>query len=92
MAKVKDIKEYKTIQDGYTNIKVPVSNNESQVIMELNFEHYVNVISQILVKYSSNFKVGQMGVDSPSAIRHLLTYCLLFYIHNNYENKERWNF
>ena len=70
MAKVKDIKEYKTIEDGYTSIKVPVSDDESHVIMELNFNHYVDVLSEVLVKYSSNFKVGQMGVITPSAMKH----------------------
>ena len=91
MAKVKEIKEYKTMKDGYTNVKIPVSNKESQVIMELNFNNYVNILSQYLVKYSSNFNVGQMGVASPSAIKHLMTYAIYFYIHSFYEsNKERW--
>ena len=81
MTKVKDIKEYKTIKDGYIDVKIPVSNDESQVIMELNFNNYVNILSQILVKYSSNFKTGQMGVCSPSAMR-ILTYVIHFNIHN----------
>ena len=82
MAKVKDIKEYKTIEDGYTSIKVPVSDDESHVIMELNFNHYVNILSEVLVKYSSNFKVGQMGVMTPSAMKTLVDYaiCLIYII------------
>lgn len=82
MAKVKDIKEYKTIEDGYTSIKVPVSDDESHVIMELNFNHYVNILSEVLVKYSSNFKVGQMGVMTPSAMKPLVAYaiCLIYII------------
>lgn len=81
MAKVKDIKEYKTIEDGYTSIKVPISDDESHVIMELNFNHYVNILSEVLVKYSSNFKVGQMGVMIPFAMKYLVAYAIyLIYI------------
>lgn len=89
MAKVKEIKEYKAIQDGYTSVKIPVPNEESQVIMELNFNNYVTILSQFLVKYSSNFKVGQMRVDTLSALKYLMTYAIYFYIHNFYEKKER---
>ena len=89
MAKVKEIKEYKAIQDGYISVKIPVPNEESQVIMELNFNNYVTILSQFLVKYSSNFKVGQMRVDTLSALKYLMTYAIYFYIHNFYEKKER---
>ena len=95
MAKVKDIKEYKTIEDGYTNIKVPVSDDESHVIMELNFNHYVDVLSEVLVKYSSNFKVGQMGVMTPSAMKHLVAYAIYLIYIIRMKRKvsliERWN-
>ena len=89
MAKVKEIKEYKAIQDGYTSVKIPVPNEESQVIMELNFNNYVNILSQFLVKYSSNFKVGQMRVDTLSALKHLMIYAIYFYIHNFHEKTKK---
>lgn len=61
MTKVRQIKEYKAIQDGKTTIEIPVSDKESQPIMELNFNNYVNILSDIIVKYSSNFRVGRHG-------------------------------
>ena len=95
MAKVKDIKEYKTIEDGYTSIKVPISDDESNVIMELDFNHYVDVLSEVLVKYSSNFKVGQMGVITPSAMKHLADYAIYLIYITKMKRKvsliERWN-
>lgn len=59
MAKVKTIKQYRTEQDGNTMIEIPVTDEQSQVIIEMNFKQYIDVLSDILVKYASNFKAGQ---------------------------------
>ncbi len=61
MAKVKTISRYRTEQDGGTTVEIPVSDEESKVIIEVNFKQYVDVLSDILMKYVSKFKVGQVA-------------------------------
>lgn len=91
MAKIKTIKEYQAILDGATTIEIPVaSDNDSQVIMEMNFNHYINVLSDILVRYSTsndsqNFKAGQMWVITMSAY---IKSVLIFVIYIHQLNKE----
>lgn len=91
MAKIKTIKEYQAILDGATTIEIPVaSDNDSQVIMEMNFNHYINVLSDILVKYSTsndsqNFNAGQMWVITMSAY---IKSVLIFVIYIHQLNKE----
>ena len=65
MAEVKTIKQYRTEQDGNTTIEIPIADEESRVVMEMNFRHYIDVLSDILVKYASNFKAGQAAGYAP---------------------------
>ena len=62
MAEVKTIKQYRTEQDGNTLIEFPVTDEESKGIIEVNFNQYIDVLSDILVKYAVNFKSGRQWV------------------------------
>lgn len=64
MKKVKTINNFRTVQHGYTEEMIPVADEESQIIMELNFRQFIGVLADVLVKYaadenSQNFKTGQ---------------------------------
>ncbi len=50
MAEVKTIRQYRTKQDGNTLIEFPVIDEESKNIIEVNFNQYIDVLSDILVK------------------------------------------
>ena len=67
MAEVKTIKQYRTEQDGNTLIEFPVTDEESKGIIEVNFNQYIDVLSDILVKYAVNFKSGRQWVVPLSA-------------------------
>ena len=49
MAEVKTIRQYRTKQDGNTLIEFPVVDEESKNIIEVNFNQYIDVLSDILV-------------------------------------------
>lgn len=68
MAEVKTIRQYRTKQDGNTLIEFPVTDEESKSIIEVNFNQYINVLSDILVKYAVNFRLGRQWITSLSAI------------------------
>ncbi len=67
MAEVKTIRQYRTKQDGNTLIEFPVVDEESKNIIEVNFNQYIDVLSDILVKYATNFKSGRQWVIPLSA-------------------------
>ena len=67
MAEVKTIKQYRTEQDGNTLIEFPVVDEESKNIIEVNFNQYIDVLSDILVKYAVNFTSGRQRVTPLSA-------------------------
>ncbi len=67
MAEVKTIRQYRTKQDGNTLIEFPVVDEENKNIIEVNFNQYINVLSDILVKYSVNFRLGRQWVVPLSA-------------------------
>lgn len=57
MAKAKTELHYRSVQKGATTIEIPVADSaESQMIMELNFNHFINVLSDILVKHAGENK------------------------------------
>ena len=62
MAEVKTIKQYRTKQDGNTVIEFPVVDEESKNIIEVNFNQYIDVLSDILVKYAVNFRSADSGL------------------------------
>lgn len=68
MAEVKTIRQYRTKQDGNTLIEFPLVDEESKNIIEVNFNQYIDVLSDILVKYAVNFKSGRQRVTPLSAI------------------------
>lgn len=85
MAEVKTIKQYRTKQDGNTLIEFPILDEESKNIIEVNFNQYIDVLSDILVKYAVNFKSGRQWVTSLSAkhkkstvLLWLIDFCLYF--------------
>lgn len=64
MKKVKTINNFRTVQHGYIEEMIPVADEESQIIMELNFRQFICVLADVLVKYAAdentqNFKTGQ---------------------------------
>lgn len=64
MKKVKTINNFRTVQHGYTEEMIPVADEESEIIMELNFKQFICVLADVLVKYAAdenpqNFKTGQ---------------------------------
>jgi len=64
MKKVKTISNFRTVHHGYTEEMIPVADEESQIIMELNFKQFIDVLADVLVKYAAdekpqNFKTGQ---------------------------------
>lgn len=67
MAEVKTIRQYRTKQDGNTLIEFPVVDEESKNIIEVNFNQYIDVLSDILVKYAVNFRLGRQWVLPLSA-------------------------
>ena len=67
MAEVKTIRQYRTKQDGNTLIEFPVVDEESKNIIEVNFNKYIDVLSEILVKYAVNFRSGRQWVVPLSA-------------------------
>lgn len=67
MAEVKTIKQYRTEQDGNTLIEFPVVDEENKSIIEVNFNQYIDVLSDILVKYAVNFRTGRQWVAPLSA-------------------------
>lgn len=83
MAEVKTIRQYRTEQDGNTLIEFPVVDEENKNIIEVNFNQYSDVLSDILVKYVVNFRLGrQWGVPLSANIKRktvllwLLDFCL----------------
>lgn len=59
MAKSKTIKKYRTEIIDNVIIEIPVRDEESKDIIELNFKQYVDVLADIVVRYVANFKAGQ---------------------------------
>lgn len=59
MAKSNTIKKYKTEIIDNVVIEIPVRDEESKDIIELNFKQYVDVLADIVVRYAANFKAGQ---------------------------------
>ena len=59
MAKSNTIKKYKTEIIDNVVIEIPVRDEESKDIIELNFKQYVDVLADIVVRYASDFKAGQ---------------------------------
>lgn len=91
MAEVKTIKQYRTEQDGNTLIEFPVVDEESKGIIKVNFKQYIDVLSDILVKYAVNFRSGRQWIVPLSAnikrktvLLWLIDFCLYIYF------KERW--
>ncbi len=68
MAEVKTIRQYRIERDGNTLIEFPVTDEESKSIIEVNFNQYINVLSDIIVKYAVNFRSGRQWIISLSAI------------------------
>ena len=61
MAKIKAINQYRTIQMGDTTIEIPTAqlpdgsiDENTQLIMEMNFNQYINVLADILVNYAAD--------------------------------------
>ena len=48
-------------------IEFPVVDEESKNIIEVNFNQYIDVLSDILVKYAVNFRSGRQWVIPLSA-------------------------
>lgn len=67
MAEFKTIEQYRTELDGNTLIEFPVMDEENKNIIEVNFNQYINVLSNILVKYAVNFRLGRQWVVPLSA-------------------------
>ena len=61
------IKQYRTEQDGNTLIEFPIVDEENKNIIEMNFNQYIDVLSDILVKYAVNFRSGRQWVIPLSA-------------------------
>lgn len=59
MAESKTIKTYRTETRDNIIVEIPVRNEESKNIIEVNFRQYIDVLANIVVKYASNFKAGQ---------------------------------
>lgn len=75
MAEVKTIRQYRTKQDGNTLIEFPVIDEESKNIIEVNFNQYIDVLSDILVKYAVNFRLGRQWVV-PLSAKHKKVNCI----------------
>lgn len=75
MAEVKTIRQYRTKQDGNTLIEFPVVDEESKNIIEVNFNQYIDVLSDILVKYAVNFRLGRQWVV-PLSAKHKKVNCI----------------
>lgn len=75
MAEVKTIRQYRTKQDGNTLIEFPVVDEESKNIIEVNFNQYIDVLSDILVKYAVNFRSGRQWVV-PLSAKHKKVNCI----------------
>lgn len=83
---VKTIRQYRTEQDGNTLIEFPIADEENKNIIEVNFTQYIDVLSDILVKYAVNFRLGRQWVVPLSAnikretvLLWLLDFCLYIY-------------
>lgn len=59
MAESKTIKKYRTEIIDNVIVEIPVRDEESKDIIELNFKQYIDVLADIVVRYASNFKTGQ---------------------------------
>ena len=92
MAEVKTIRQYRTEQDGNTLIEFPVTDEESKGIIEVNFNQYIDVLSDILVKYAVNFKSGRQWVVPLSAKHKKSKLCCFDCLISAYTYifRERW--
>lgn len=75
MAEVKTIRQYRTKQDGNTLIEFPIVDEESKNIIEVNFNQYIDVLSDILLKYAVNFRSGRQWVV-PLSAKHKKVNCI----------------
>ena len=83
MSKVKtqtDVTSYRTIKKGNTEIEIPITTEENKTIMELNFNHFINVLSDILVRNSDlmDFNLGQIWETPISAIHKNIVWCFSY--------------
>ncbi|MCX4306952.1 MAG: hypothetical protein OSJ69_14245, partial [Acetatifactor sp.] len=92
MAEVKTIRQYRTKQDGNTLIEFPVVDEESKNIIEVNFNQYIDVLSDILVKYAVNFRSGRQWVVPLSAKHKKSKLCCFDCLISAYTYifRERW--
>lgn len=74
MAKVEAISHYRIEQNKNTMIEIPVVDEDNQAIMEMNLKLYINALSDILVKYASNFKAGQ-AVGVYLCLQYIIVFC-----------------
>lgn len=95
-AKIKVISHYRQKQIGNAIMEFPVADDtDSSLIIDMNFRQYVNVLSDILVKYTAsndkqresnlydtqNFNLGQAWETPVSAIHtRLMLKMVSFYI------------
>lgn len=56
MAKDKIIRNYRTKIIDNVIVEIPIVDEESKHIIEVNFKQYIDVLSKILVKYASDFE------------------------------------
>ena len=56
MAKDKTIRNYRTKIIDNVMVEIPIVDEESKHIIEVNFKQYIDVLSKILVKYASDFE------------------------------------
>ena len=56
MAKDKTIRNYRTKIIDNVIVEIPIVDEESKHIIEVNFNQYIDVLSKILVKYASDFE------------------------------------
>ena len=92
MAEVKTIRQYRTEQDGNTLIEFPIVDEENKNIIEVNFNQYIDVLSDILVKYAVNFRLGRQWVVPLSAKHKKSKLCCFDCLISAYTYifRERW--